>query len=237
MFGEESMKKRPFYTETAYLLGLILLAIGTALMEKADFGMSMVVAPAYLIYRKLNSAFPFFSFGMAEYLFQFCLLCALALIRRRVKLAYLFSFATAVLYGLLLDGAMALTDFIASASIAERLCLDLAGMLLCAAGVSLLFHTYIPPEAYELFVKEIAPLVKLPLHRFKTVYDLISCAFAVLLSFAFFGFGVFEGVKAGTIVCALINGSLIGLFSRIYEQKLDFRDALPLRAFFGEKHA
>ena len=44
--------KRTFYTEGAYVIGIISLAFGTALMEKADFGMSMVVAPAYLIYLK-----------------------------------------------------------------------------------------------------------------------------------------------------------------------------------------
>ena len=40
--------KRTFYTETAYAIGIVALALGTALMEKADYGMSMVVAPAYL---------------------------------------------------------------------------------------------------------------------------------------------------------------------------------------------
>lgn len=39
------MKKRVFYTELAYILGLLVLAVGTAMMERADFGMSMVVAP------------------------------------------------------------------------------------------------------------------------------------------------------------------------------------------------
>lgn len=38
--------KRVFYTELAYAIGIIVLALGTALMERADFGMSMVVAPA-----------------------------------------------------------------------------------------------------------------------------------------------------------------------------------------------
>ena len=43
-------KKRVFYTELAYFLGLITLAFGTALMEKTDFGLSVVIAPAYLIH-------------------------------------------------------------------------------------------------------------------------------------------------------------------------------------------
>lgn len=45
--------KKSFYTELAYGVGLITLALGTALMERADFGMSMVVAPAYLVYLKV----------------------------------------------------------------------------------------------------------------------------------------------------------------------------------------
>ena len=46
--------KRTFYTEMAYIIGIVTLAFGTALMERADFGMSMVVAPAYLIYLKIS---------------------------------------------------------------------------------------------------------------------------------------------------------------------------------------
>ncbi|MDF2988950.1 MAG: hypothetical protein K0R50_4460, partial [Eubacterium sp.] len=34
------MMKRIFYTEHAYILGLLCLAWGTALMEAADFGVS-----------------------------------------------------------------------------------------------------------------------------------------------------------------------------------------------------
>ena len=50
--------KRKFYTEAAYLFGLILLAFGAAMMERADLGMSMVVAPAYLVYLKVSAILP-----------------------------------------------------------------------------------------------------------------------------------------------------------------------------------
>ena len=59
--------KRTFYTEAAYAICLAALALGTALMERADFGMSMVVAPAYLIYLKVSGYISWFTFGMAEY--------------------------------------------------------------------------------------------------------------------------------------------------------------------------
>ena len=48
------MQKRNFSTELAYALGLVGLSGGTALMEAADFGVGMVVAPAYLVYLKLS---------------------------------------------------------------------------------------------------------------------------------------------------------------------------------------
>lgn len=41
--------KRTFSTELAYVFGIVFVALGVVLMEKADFGASMVVAPAYLL--------------------------------------------------------------------------------------------------------------------------------------------------------------------------------------------
>ena len=36
-------EKKVFYSEAAYGVGVLLLALGTGLMERADFGLSMVV--------------------------------------------------------------------------------------------------------------------------------------------------------------------------------------------------
>ena len=73
-------RKKIFYAEMAYVAGIVLLALGTALMERADYGMSMVVAPAYIIHLKLSQYLPWFSFGMAEYLLQAVLIAATSLI-------------------------------------------------------------------------------------------------------------------------------------------------------------
>ena len=226
------MKKRVLYTELAYILGLLTLALGTALMERADFGMSMVVAPAYLLYLKISRTLPWFSFGMAEYVFQAVLLIALGLAMRRFRKGYLFSFVTAVIYGLTLDGVMALTALLPLWGVAGR-CVDyVLGLALGSLGVALLFHTYIAPEAYELFVKELAGKRGWRVDRVKTVYDCVSCLLGVALSFAFFGFGHFEVVKLGTILCALVNGWLIGRISAALERVFDFRDGLRLRPMF-----
>ena len=215
-------RKRIFFSEAAYLLGLVTLALGTAFMERADFGMSMVVAPAYVLYRKLSQVLPFVTFGMAEYLFQAALLLILSLALRRWKAKYLLSFATAVLYGLVLDGCMALTALLPAEGFPLRAGYYSLGLPVCALGVSLLFHTYLPPEAYELTVKEVSERLGRDIHRVKTVYDCASCLLAVALSFLFFGFGRFEGVKWGTVLCALVNGWLIGRMARLLERRFTF---------------
>lgn len=224
--------KKMFFTEAAYGLGIIALAVGTAFMEQADFGMSVVVAPAYLLHLKIAQSIPSYSFGMAEYSLQAVLLIALFLFMRRLKPTYLFSFVTALFYGFVLDRAIALVDPLQVDKIPERIFCYCIGMLLCALGISLLFHTYIPPEVYELIVKEISAGSGIDINIVKTCYDCISCLAGIVLSFLFFGLWHFEGVKWGTAICALANGYIIGRFSKILETMFDFRDALPLRKRF-----
>lgn len=224
--------KKVFYTEMAYVVGIVVLAFGTAFMERADFGMSMVVAPAYILHLKISQYVSFFSFGMAEYTLQAVLILLLSLIMRKFKRAYLFSFVTAVLYGLTLDAVMLLVNILPPAEMAGRIACYLIGMLLCSIGVAFLFHTYISPEAYELFVKELSAKSGTAINIVKTVYDCISCFIGVVLSFAFFGLWHFEGVKFGTVICAVVNGFIIGKCSKMLESVFDFKDALKIRKRF-----
>ena len=211
-----------FSTELAYALGLILIALGAALMQRAGFGMSMVVAPAYILHLKISQYLPFFSFGMAEYTLQGFLIIVVSVIMRRFKLSYLFSFVTAFIYGMLLDGLIFLVSFIPYESFAAHIVYFVSGLLVCALGVAFMFRTYIPPEAYELFVMELSKRFSVDINKFKTAYDCGSCLAAVILSFCFFGFMQFRGVSIGTVITALLNGFLIGSFSKLIDKRFEF---------------
>lgn len=229
------MKKRVFYTEAAYAAGLLLIALGVALMERADFGVSMIVAPAYVIYRWLNPSFGWFTFGAAEYCLQTVLLLLMALALRKFRLSWLFSFLTAVVYGFILDGLMLLAVLLPT-GMAWRVCWYVLGMVLCSMGVACMFRTYLSPEVYELLVKECSAHFGVEIHRFKTGYDCASCLIALVMSFCAFGLWQFVGVKWGTMLCALINGWMIGQCSKWMDKCFTFMDALPWRGFFtGEK--
>lgn len=223
------MKKRLFYSELYYVVGLAILAFGNALMAQGSFGVSMVVAPAYLLHLKLVEAFPFFSFGMAEYVLQGFLLMVMMILLRRVRLGYFLSFVTAVIYGLLLDGAMAVVALLPMDTLVGRIVFYMLGLPVCACGVSMLFRTYLPVEAYELFVKELAGKLDKPISTVKTAYDIICCAVSIAMSFLFFGSLV--GIGIGTVISAFLNGSLIGLFTRLWDRFFESKDALPLRKY------
>ena len=226
------MKKPVVYTEVMYILGILTLTMGCAFMERADYGLSMVVAPAYLLSLKLSEFSPFFTFGVLEYMFQAVLLILMVIVIRRFRFTYLFSFLTAVIYGYTLNGTMFLVSLMPGDSVPFRLILFTLGMLLCSFGVSCMLHTYFLPEVYELIVKEVPVKFGWNITVFKTLYDIASCLLAVALSFAFCGMWVFEGVNWGTLVCSFVNGFLIGRISSFMERRLIFKDALSFRRFF-----
>lgn len=228
------MKKKGFYTEAAYLIGLVMIALGVGFTERADFGLSMIVAPAYVLHRYISEipGFAFFSFGVAEYTVQAILLILLAVIIRRFRVSYLFSFVTAVIYGYTLDLILLLMPHIAAEHFMMRVLFFIIGEFFTAIGVSLMFHTYISPEVYELFVSEVSKTYRLNTSRVKIIFDYSICVIGILLSFIFFGFGNFVGIGWGTVICALFNGFIIGGMSKLEDRWFEFKDGLPLRKYF-----
>ena len=223
------MKKPVLYSEIAYLLGVLLLAVGNSLCAYGDWGMSMVVAPAYVLHLAMVEVFPFFSFGVAEYTIQALIIVALILITRRVKPAFFLSFGTTLLYGVMLDAIMLVT-MQWQPVLWARIVAYAVGFAFGSAGVAVLFLTYFPPGLYEVLVKEIVARWHGRLGVVKTVYDICSLLVAVGMSLLFFG--ELRGIGFTTVICAFLNGTLIHLFGRLFTRLFHFKDALPWRNFF-----
>lgn len=228
------MKKPVFYTELAWLIGLWLLAWGTALTAWADLGISMVVAPAYVLHLAMSDIWPWFTFGIGEYVLQATVLVIIMILLRKMKLRYFLSFLVAIFYGFILDLGMAATGRLLpeTAEIPLRIAVYVAGDLAVCSGIALILRSYLPPEVYELFVKEVAALGKLRISTVKTLYDCTSLVVAVLISLALLG--KIEGIGIATVICAFVNGFLIDKCGVIFDKILNFRDILPLRPKFEE---
>lgn len=212
--------KKTFYSEISYILAQLILPLGAAMLKKANFGISMVIAPAFIISQK----FDFMSFGMAEYLFQALLLVIFCIIVRKVRVKYLFSFVTAFIYGNVLDLWLFLLSFGEPFPIAVRVLLFIIGDLFTVAGVVLFFKSYIPPEVYELFVRGISEKYGFNMGKVKWIYDLTSLALSVGLSFLFFG--ELREVWFGTLIIAVINGPIISALGKFLDRRFDFKPAL-----------
>lgn len=225
-------KKLLFPTELCYLLGMILLALGAQLHVLADFGVSPIVAIPYLLSVKLEPICGFFTFGMTQYVFQTFLLIIMIVLLRRFRLSYLFSFLSAFLFGLIVDGVGLLLGLLPAPNLAVRIVYFILGIFSSAAGVAITFKTYITPEVFELFVMELAPNFKIDIHKFKIGYDWTNCLIALILSFTFFGMWHFVGVSWGTVVTSLVNGWIIARCSKLFEKCFRFEDLFPLRKFF-----
>ena len=219
--------KKTFYSELPYVFGQIILTLGAALIRTSGFGVSMVVAPAYLI----ADFVPFLTVGKAEYTFQALLLLVFCLIVRKFRVKYLLSFVTAFIYGHIIDAYLALLALGEPYSLAWRVVFFVLGDVCTVVGVTFFFKTYVPPEVYELFVKGLSERFGFDMGKVKWAYDLSSLAFAAALSFAFFG--ELRYVWIGTAILAVINGPLISRFSRFLDRRCDFRPAFRVSKWLG----
>lgn len=93
------MEKIKISSELTYLFAIVLLSLAVAMLSAADFGISMIVAPAYLLSLKIDVL----SFGQAEYVIQAGVFIILCVVLKKFKFVYLFSFGTCLIYGLVLD--------------------------------------------------------------------------------------------------------------------------------------
>lgn len=223
------MKKIRIASELAYFAAIVLLALAVSLLSAADFGVSMIVAPAYLLSLKTGV----FTFGQAEYLIQAGLFLLLCLVLRRFRPIYLCSFGTCLLYGLVLDLWRKIPFFDpqqtppGSMALEARLLLFGAGFVLTSFSVALFFKTYLYPQVYDFFVKAVAERYGIRISLLKTIVDLSCLAASLGMTFAFFG--RIQGIGWGTLLMALFNGSLIGLFSKLLD-RLDFSPVFPRAA-------
>ena len=225
------MKKTVFYTELAFFVGLAFLAFETALTAYGNVGISMVVAPAYVLHLYVSQFLPWFSFGVAEYVLQAIVLLVLIIILRKVKWTYLLSFGVTLLYGVLLDTSMMLTALL-PANPYLQVATYIVGAIICCGSLALLFVSYFPPEAYELFSKEISARFNKPIHRIVNFYNLSSLLVSVILSLTLFG-GI-KGIGIGTVACAFLYGFVINFFQKVYGKIFNFKDKFAWRERFDK---
>lgn len=221
-------KKIKIYNEFIYLSGLIILSFAVAMIAAADFGVSMIVAPAYI----LSLKFTFLTFGQSEYIIQGIMFILMCIIMKRFRVMYLISFATCLVYGAILDMWRTIIPMFnpeitasGSMSMSIRIVFFIAGMILTGISVAMLFRTYIYPQVYDFFVKAVSDVRKIERTKLKRGFDAVCFALACVMTLILFK--DFVGIGWGTIIMTLTNGILIGKAGDLFDFLFDVKPLFP----------
>lgn len=90
-------------SELLWLFGIVFVALGVAICSKANLGVSMIAAPAFVVYEAIAPLSEMLSVGVTEYIIQGLMLVLMCIIVRRFIWRYLLAFAVAVIYGYTLN--------------------------------------------------------------------------------------------------------------------------------------
>ena len=215
-------KKKPRMAEASWLIGCILCSLGVATCAKSGLGVSMVVAPAYVMYRKISLTVSWFTFGMAEYCLQGVLLVGLGIYLKKFKWKFLLSFVTAFVYGLMIDGWYLLIGKDQVTGIASQIACMLIGLVITSLSVAFFLRTYFAQEAYEMVVKEVTEHIGADMNKVKWIYDISSLTVAIIVMLLVFHRFDLTMVGVCTILATIINAPIIGFFGRILDKYFDF---------------
>ncbi|MGN1147708.1 MAG: DUF6198 family protein [Lachnospiraceae bacterium] len=215
------------FGEASWAFGTVLCGLGVCLSANSGFGVSMVAAPAYILYMKMSTFFPWLTFGMAEYFLQGILVLFCCIIMGRFKWKYLLSFGTAICYGFCLDLWRLLFGTVIYPLLWQRILSGIAGMFITAFSIALFLRTYLPQEAYELVVKELTEKTGANMHKVKWIYDITSLIVAIFMMLLFFHRFSLDMIGVGTLLLTLCNTPLIALFGRILDKYVSFAPAFP----------
>ncbi len=232
------MNKIKRSSELLWLFGIVFVALGVAICSKADLGVSMIAAPAFVLSEALVSLWHGFSVGVVEYIFQGVLLVIMCVAVRKFNWRYLLAFAVAVIYGYTLDLFLWLFCGVTFDTVALRWVMLIVGDIITGFGVACFFRTYMPLQVYELFVAEVASRFGHRLTKTKLCFDLSLLAISLVLVLTLFGdvtefdlstigYASFHSIGLGTLVTTAINSPIIEFMGKIIDRIFEPTSLFP----------
>lgn len=210
------MKKIKVNGELALLVALIFLAFGIVLVIKADYGMTVVQAPVFV----LSLALPSLTMGTWNYIVQGLLFVLMLMIIRKFRLSFLISFLSGIVYGLILDLFKYLMRGMIADSTLSRIAYFIVGFIFICLAVALFFTCRAPLMPYDIFIREVAIHKKMSIPTFKWIFD-ISCI-VVAIALGLILEGRIMGIGIGTIIFTLLVSPIIRQIMKLLNERFEF---------------
>lgn len=219
------MKKIRLNSELSLLFALALISFAIVFIIKADFGMTVVQAPVYV----LSIAVPALSMGSWNYIVQGFLALLMVALVGRIKISYILSFIAAVVYGLFLDAVSKWTAGLLPHSLLERIAFYAAGYILLCVAVAIFFTCKAPLMPYDIFIREVASRYKMSIPKFKWIFDISCVITALTLSLAITG--KIRGIGIGTLIFAFTVSPAVSVLMKFINAKFEFKPLLKDKEF------
>ena len=191
-----------------FTVGILLQSAGIALVVKSLLGTSPISSVPYVL-----SLASLYSLGEMTFAVNMLFLAGqMMILGRKFNPLQLLQIPITAVFAAFIDLSMALFADLRPDLYLFQLLVLLAGAALIALGVSLQVIANVIMLAGEGIVNAIALRWKLDFGRVKTIFDTSLVVLAALLSST--QLGSIEGIREGTLVSALITGSIARFFIR-----------------------
>lgn len=203
------MKKNNLISRTIlFVISLFIIALGVALITRANLGTSPAACPPYVL-----SLIPGSIMTMGTYMCcmqVMFVLAQIAILRRQFEPFQLFQFAASFLFGFYTDIAMMLTDWIPVGAYALNWLWLVAGCAVMGAGIVLEIQASLLLLPGEGVVAAISKVSHWQFHTIKIINDVVMTLTGIIIAWVMTG-GI-EGVREGTVVSAFLVGIMVKLF-------------------------
>lgn len=198
------------------LVSLFFLAFGMALCVRSDLGSSVISSAPYAFYLAgLEGMAPPWSLGMYTNLLNVLLVMGqIAVLRKRYRAFQLLQLGIGVVFGVLIDISMMLTEVFISTEVYVRVLVMVAGATLMALGVAMEIRCASITMPGEGLPAALSRVTGRSFADMKIVTDVSLVALAVVSSLLFFGSWQWNIVGVGTLFAMVYIGLAVKVISR-----------------------
>ena len=188
----------------AYVIGIFFVAWGVAFAVSSELGVSPATSSSILLHMATKFPLQYCIIGI----YSVCILLQLILLRKNFKWYNVFQLVFAILFGYMTDFTKDVLAGFCFPGYAGKLLMILISLVLIAFGIMLYVRASLVPMPMEGLAVAIAKVQnKFKFHHTKIFVYCTSVTIAIIISFI--GFGKLVGVREGTIIIAVLVGTLV----------------------------
>ncbi|CDM68944.1 putative membrane protein [Clostridium bornimense] len=211
------IKKENYITRLlVYLLGLFIMTLGVSMSVKSNLGVSPVSSIPYTI-----TCITGLEMGKATILFHIVLVfMQILILRKAFKIKNLLQVVVGVIFGYFTTFSNYLFSFLpTSNSIVVRLVMMIGSTILIAIGIFFYLPADIIPLAGEGAMKAISDKAHINFNKVKIGFDISMVTISLVACLVVLK--TLGSVGIGTIIAAILVGSILGIITKFFGAKRD----------------